>query len=191
MNNRLPATSKEARAAGAPRYFTGKPCAHGHISERATASRGCVECLAIISARYRERNFDVVYQRECDNREKRREDILEYSRHRYQTQKDVIRRNTEKWRQANKAKDAAKTARRKAALLRACPAWADHAQIAEFYAQARRLTDETGIPHEVDHIHPLQGEVSCGLHVHWNLQILTKSENSSKKNKLIDAALQD
>src|SRR5580704_9605208 len=39
-----------------------------------------------------------------------------------------------------------------------------------FYDKARRLTKETGIRHVVDHIAPLNGALSCGLHVPWNLQ---------------------
>lgn len=37
-------TRKEARLFGEVRYFTGKPCSRGHISERWTCSSKCVAC---------------------------------------------------------------------------------------------------------------------------------------------------
>jgi len=36
----------------------------------------------------------------------------------------------------------------------------------------------------VDHIEPLSGTDRCGLHVPWNLQLLTRSDNSKKGNKV-------
>ena len=51
-------------------------------------------------------------------------------------------------------------------------------QIESIYLQCQ------GMPgHEVDHIVPIKGKSVCGLHVPWNLQIISASENRKKNNK--------
>lgn len=70
-------------------------------------------------------------------------------------------------------------ARRKRRGL-AIPKWADMLAIRAFYREAQRLTRETGVVHEVDHIIPVCGRLVTGLHVPENLQILTLPENRSK-----------
>lgn len=80
-----------------------------------------------------------------------------------------------------------KALRRYSTLKDAKPSWLSQKQedeILALYDLAAELTGSTGIKHEVDHIEPLQGEFSCGLHVPWNLQVLTKEENRKKSNKL-------
>jgi len=39
-------TRKDAHAAGLRRFFTGRPCAHGHTAERFVTTGGCVACNA-------------------------------------------------------------------------------------------------------------------------------------------------
>lgn len=69
-------------------------------------------------------------------------------------------------------------------LRRAMPPWADVEAIRAIYDEARRLTTETGIPHEVDHEIPLLGRGVTGLHVEWNLRVVTRTENRRKSNRL-------
>jgi hypothetical protein len=86
----------------------------------------------------------------------------------------------------------AKNARRRAAETQAAPlwlTWVHKAQIQEFYeiADARKM--QTGDKHHVDHIVPLRGDGVLGLHVPWNLQVLTEFENCSKHNKMLDTRI--
>jgi hypothetical protein len=89
-----------------------------------------------------------------------------------------------KWRLKNLPYCAERSRRRDAAKRGATPSWANQDAINAFYVEARRLTVLTGILHEVDHIYPLVSDTMCGLHVETNLQVLTKSANSAKKNRV-------
>lgn len=70
------------------------------------------------------------------------------------------------------------------------PAIEDKAAIEQIYAMCRETTRLTGIPHHVDHIIPLCGKNVSGLHVSWNMQILTAEANVTKKNYLIEPRIQ-
>lgn len=101
-----------------------------------------------------------------------------------QEQREAHKAKTAEWVKRNIARVTAKTTLRRLKVAGATPPWADVAAIRAFYLDANRLSRETGVPHEVDHIVPIKGEYVCGLHVHWNLQVLTRAENRSKANKL-------
>lgn len=95
----------------------------------------------------------------------------------YRLNSEKAREKSRKWAKNNNAKTAAYEALRRARKRKATPTWANHSAISLFYEQA----ESHGMT--VDHIVPLQGKNVCGLHVENNLQLLTKSENSSKRNK--------
>ena len=63
------------------------------------------------------------------------------------------------------------------------PLWANKFAIKEIYNEARRLTEETGVLYEVDHIIPIRGELVCGLHVESNLRIIKWIDNNQKSNE--------
>lgn len=65
----------------------------------------------------------------------------------------------------------------------AMPSWADKEKIAEIYAACQQVTALTGIAHQVDHIVPLNSQLVCGLHNHFNLEIKPALENLSKGNR--------
>ena len=64
------------------------------------------------------------------------------------------------------------------------PAWANQRYINLFYQIAQLESKATGKIVEVDHIYPLRGKTVCGLHVEDNMQLLFKSDNCRKGNRL-------
>jgi hypothetical protein len=132
------------------------------------------------------------YCKEC----KKAIDVKDYDKHR-QERNEYMQRyrqanraqfltSLKKYREKNKDIRNAIQAQRRSAKLYRTPQWLTKEQnqeIKEFYTMAKEL--ETVFPwkQHVDHIVPLLGKTVSGLHVPWNLQILSAKENITKGNR--------
>ncbi len=186
-------TREEAEKRGLKTYYTGKPCKHGHLSERRVSNVSCIECSRGQDRnRYHDNKEDrLEYFRdryiECRDRKlttsrKWREANPDYQRNYYASNRDRLLEQKREYARANSDKVNAINARYRASKLQRTPEWADLDLINVFYALAKEMTEETGIPHHVDHIIPLQGENVSGLHVATNLQVIPAADNFSKGN---------
>lgn len=79
----------------------------------------------------------------------------------------------------NKAYYANYSTLRARKVQRACPKWVNKLDLIRIYEKA------ADCKLEVDHIIPITNPNVCGLHVPWNLQLLTRKENARKSNKLL------
>ena len=94
--------------------------------------------------------------------------------------------SSSRWQKLNPDKVCANSARRKAKKLSATPKWLTkqhHLEILEYYKMAKELEKIFPWAQHVDHIEPLQNSKICGLHVPWNMQILSTRMNQQKGNK--------
>jgi len=160
-------TRKAARDAGDLYYFTGNLCKNGHIAKRFSSCSVCIDCAQT---------------RRESNRKKESMRVAEYHRR----NPDKVTNRNLKWRTKNTHKVNAIEGKRRAAKMQRTPTWLSQKQLDEieaFYEQSTQISESTGIKHHVDHIIPLQGEIVSGLHVPWNLQVISAFNNLSKHNK--------
>jgi hypothetical protein len=77
-----------------------------------------------------------------------------------------------------------------AQVVLSAPPWVDREALRLIQYRARCLTELTGIPHEVDHIVPLNHPNVCGLTVPWNLEVVPSAANAAKSNKWLPGQLE-
>ena len=177
----------EARARGDASYDPRVPCKHGHLARRLVQYNQCVACIGARARQWVRDNPE--RSKELQNRAWKRISgdpvKQEKARSARQAYRGANPEKTSAWARAfyerHRTKVLGWNSARRARM--AVPPWADLDAIDVFYDQAMRLTLETGVLHEVDHIIPLNGKTVSGLHVHWNLRVTTQSENAGKRNK--------
>ena len=189
----LPTTREKAKKIGSKYYFTGQPCKHGHIAARKTKG-ACVECLKVEWVKGNETRAD--YFREYNKREDTKDRKNEW----YQENREAViaaastrplhvkREYQKTWKEKNVVWVRADTKARRRKHRDATPPWISRQQktdIRQLYQIAITMTKTTGEQYVVDHIIPLRGEDVCGLHVPWNLRVITQEENLKKSNKLV------
>jgi 5-methylcytosine-specific restriction endonuclease McrA len=191
----LPKSRAEAKATGAKYYFTGEPCKHGHVAPRKTKG-SCVECLKVEwdQANIKRAEYFKQYnQSEAGKEAKReyyernREIVIARANARPLSEKRV---GQKAWKERNLLWVRADTKNRRRKHRQATPPWLTRAQkseMRELYKIAITMTKTTGEKYVVDHIVPLRSELVCGLHVPWNLRVITQEENLKKSNQLVDS----
>ncbi len=187
-----PKTRKEAQALSVKFYFTGEPCVRGHIALRKTKG-SCLECVkedwAVDNERRKEKpKTEAAKAAGRRYYEKNRQAVIARASARPAEEK---RRNRADYKDRNVDVVRADTSVRKRRHRDATPKWltsAERLQMRDLYVQARKMTELTRERYVVDHIIPLRGEEVCGLHVPWNLRVITQEENLKKSNKLVDAS---
>jgi 5-methylcytosine-specific restriction endonuclease McrA len=179
-----------AKNQGLPRYFTGRPCKQGHIAERRVSGRHCIVCADNASRLWAKENpgrvKEIVKKWNVLNRKEEAARAREWRKNNPETYKKAVLN----WRNKNAtyygAYMASAAGRRRTAKLKATPSWLSKEQneaiLCKYQVAAMYTAEGLDIWH-VDHIVPIRGKDVCGLHVPWNLRIITASENLRKGNK--------
>jgi hypothetical protein len=137
---------------------------------------------------YRANNAEQIKIKESIYYANNRDIILKKQSIRYENDPGKKLKMNANWDKANPGKRRAYTRNYQIRKMQAMPKWLSKEQkreIESFYIKAKELEKGDGEKRSVDHIIPLKGKNVSGLHVPWNLQILTKKENSKKGNKLV------
>ena len=138
------------------------------------------EQILAACAEYRRKNPEKNRERARLYREQNRDALRQKAREKYhQYHARVV-----KWRKEHPDRVREYTrvsqAKRRAIEASARPRWLNDEQIREM---SQKYREALALGLHVDHIIPLRGIDVCGLHVPWNLQLLSEFENKSKGNR--------
>ena len=194
---------KDAKALGLTRYFTGKPCKHGHIAERDTGAGRCVECnrawaraedKAIRAGRPRKwyaandgaasaaawRKANPEKQRATDKRYRQRHP--DERRTRQRSWRDRNPDYAAEHREANRGKYQSYCASRRTRLNTVVATTIEQLMIDNIYADCAARNQEAGST--AFHVHHKWPVSKGGPHLPWNLVVITQAENNRIGNQI-------
>jgi len=138
-------------------------------------------------AEYYRKNKEYILNKNAKYKIENKERLIEIDKEWVKDNIERVRETKRRYKKKNPFKNSEHKARRRATKLNATPKWLTEKQMKEIgliYKDAKIKEQKTKIKHHVDHIVPLLGKNARGLHVPWNLQILTAEENFKKGNRI-------
>ena len=156
---------------------------------------GCSD--ALIKQKIKKYGLNKPHKLECENKKRYVECTCEYCGDNFKQQ--PFRLTNKKWNRikycSHKCSSDARflgedhkrsiansiAARRRSIMKNCLDPERNECKIKEIYHEAKKITEETGIPHEVDNIIPIS---KGGKHHEDNLRVITRSENRKKGNKI-------
>jgi hypothetical protein len=200
----------EAKRLGLKFYYPGKPCRHGHHSEKMVSSATCYECAKSLKRQLYATDPEPTLAKNRKWREQNRDRFLATCKAWHASNPDRTRAAKKAWKKANpdKVKASNKASRavckeknrangiawikanpeRRRAIQRA----AENKRRLQTQKQTPAWTDLKAIGaffrncppgYHVDHWAPIKGLTVSGLHCEANLQYLTDAENKIKGNR--------
>lgn len=102
--------------------------------------------------------------------------------------RDYQNEHHKRWAKANPDKVIENVNKRRGQRGKATPGWLTEAQraaIRDWYLERDAFSELTGEEFHVDHIWPLRSRsgIACGLHVPWNMTVISASENIRKSDR--------
>lgn len=161
-----------------------KPCEYARVKKWRNLNK---ERVKFLQDRWRKDNPEQFKRHLVKYQNKTFEKRTAARRARYEKNREKELAQCHTYQKGNTEYQSRKNATRRAAHVNATPEWLNSiqkAQMTEFYEISKAKTIQTGIRHHVDHNVPLRGKTVSGLHVPWNMKVLTGVENNRKFNNL-------
>ena len=182
-----PKERAKAISEGESKYFTGRPCKHGHIAERRVDSGVCCVCEAERIKKWAAENPEKVKKSQRKSYAKRAEKCRQYAAEYRANNQEKVREGYRKSKSKHRAYHTYLESQRQKRIKQATPSWLtkeDKLWMINIYKLSKQIKDEYGVVTAVDHIIPIKGKTVCGLNVPSNLRVVTQKYNSEKTNRM-------